>query len=764
VNSEREDIGPGRANLQRALALDPEGAGYAGELATLETFANRLDEADAEYERALQRHSADYVALTGRALLALKRGDADGALDLLLRATLMEPRYARAHMYMAVAYYRLGRIDRALEELARASELDPKDPFPHMLRSIVYNDVIEPGQAVEAGRTARDLMPFLKSLNQLANNQKGTANLGSAFAFFGMEEWAMHLAQESYYPYWAGSHLFLGDRYAGSFNKNSEYYQGTLADPTVFGASTRYQTLVPKPGTYLNTGFRSGADGESVGSQPYFTVNGYSNRMKPLAYFLDLESTHLEPDVPSIEATQKAFTGAVGMAPAHDIGLFGFGNYTGSDARVTNAELVDVPVTLIEKRLDVGGQYRFRPTSVAWVKVGRGRELASVRGPSNSRAFDELLFGADIDIDFREVTDSRDVQLRHTFSLGDSHEVSWGAESGDRDKLTTFIVSVRVLPEARIPTTAPVKDESRVAYVSDRMSVGPLVLQGDLFIQQYSRRASQIVDASLFDLGDIVTADRVAETSVSPRVGAVFHFTPGRLVRYTHQRWVRPASFNTLSPVDTVGVPLDDRLVALGGALERHRVQAEWEWTSRTFTFAFFDHKDVANLTVSDEVQAAPDLDSLRRLRNVVQINTAAEDLLEDTPSFQAATVRSGGVALNQLISDRWSVYSRLFLNDSENTSAAFTGNRVPWLPRRLFSLGGTWVGPRRLYVNGQVIHRTRRFEDEANLAPVAGDWRGQVSAYWEVPSKKWSIEAVVSDLFSDIVSTSYGIDVKFRY
>ena len=764
VENEREAIRRGRSNLKRALDLNPSGPGYGGELGTLETFANRLDQADEEYRRALATNPSDYVALTGLGLLELKRGRHQAALETLLRASLMEPRYARVHMYIAIAYYRLGRIDRALEELARASDLDPKDPFPHMLRSIIHNDIIDPGKAIAAGRTARDLMPNLKSLNQLANNQKGTANLGSAFAVFGMEEWALHLAQESYYPYWAGSHLFLGDRYAGSFNKNSEYFQGIIADPTAFGASTRYQTLVPKPGAYLNTGFRAGDDGISFGSQPYFTLNGYTNSKVPAAYFFDVERTHLEPRVPSVEATQNTYTAALGVSPTHELSAFGFGNYTVNTGRVTAGDLTDAPSRIEEKKLDVGGQYRLSPVSAIWVKVGRGRELTAIGGRSSSRAFDFIFGTLPIDVHLRTLAESWDVQLRHTFSIGGRHEISWGAERGDRDKVTTFTINPRVLPSFTIPTVAPVNDDSSGGYVSERLTLGSLLLQGDLFVQKYTREAREVISLALFGVDDIVTTGRLSDTTVEPRIGAVYHFAGGRLLRVAHQRSVRPTSVSTLAPVATVGIPVDDRLTALGGRLSRSRAQIEWEWTSQTFTSAFFDYKEVENLSISDTIEGSPDLKSLRRLRNVVQANLASTDLLEDTPDFRVGIVRSGGFAINQLLSDTWSVYTRYFATDSENTGEQFGGNRIPLLPEHVVALGTTWVGPRRLYVGGQLVHRTSRFSDEANRSLVPADWRGTVQGYWEVPSKRWSIEAAVSNLFSSVERVGYGIDLKFRY
>ena len=83
------------------------------------------------------------------------------------------------------------------------------------------------------------VMTFLSATPQ---DDKGAmlVNLGASLAFFGMEDWALELAQQSFSPYWGASHLFLADRYPGEFNKNSELFQGFLTDPMAFGASQRF--------------------------------------------------------------------------------------------------------------------------------------------------------------------------------------------------------------------------------------------------------------------------------------------------------------------------------------------------------------------------------------------------------------------------------------------------------------------------------------------------------------------------------------------
>ena len=146
-----------------------------------------------------------------------------------MRASQLEARYSRPHAYLGVAFYRLGNESEAITQLDRAIELDPRDSMPYMLKSALLTDRQEAAAAVEAARQALTLTPFLKSLNQIATTDKGSANVGNAFAYFGLEDWALHMAQSSNYPFWAGTQLFLSDRYTSRYSKRSGSTQGLLA-------------------------------------------------------------------------------------------------------------------------------------------------------------------------------------------------------------------------------------------------------------------------------------------------------------------------------------------------------------------------------------------------------------------------------------------------------------------------------------------------------------------------------------------------------
>ncbi|MGL6205858.1 MAG: tetratricopeptide repeat protein, partial [Giesbergeria sp.] len=375
AHTEREDTGPARQHLQQAIALAPHLAQAQGERGTLETFANRFADAENAFQAALKDQSADYVALTGLGLLRLKQGQPEAALDAFLRAGVLEPRYARAKTWTAVAYYQLGRHQDAITTLHQAAALDDKDPVPHMLLAQIHTDLFQPGEAVAAARAGAQRMPYLRSLNQLANDQKGSANLGAALAFFGMEDWALELAQQSFYPYWGGSHLFLADRYAGEFNKNSALYQGFLTDPMAFGASQRHASLLQRPGSHGAVGLTLDREFYRLAS-PALTLNGMDNRHVPLSWFVKAQTARaLRFPVDVGVVNQAAFYDGSGTAevdgqvlsvglgaqPTERLNLFAYANHFDLDLRAQNLFRSSLDRTQTQGAL--GFSYRWHPTA-----------------------------------------------------------------------------------------------------------------------------------------------------------------------------------------------------------------------------------------------------------------------------------------------------------------------------------------------------------------------------------------------------------------
>lgn len=752
--SERERVRQARRNLERALALAPEGAGFRGELATLETNANRLTEARAEYSRALAEQPADPVARTGLGLLELKRGEEGAALEALLRATLLEPRYARAHLYLAVAWYRLGQRERALEALERASAQDPKDPLPHLLASLLATDAIEPGRAVAAARRAVALLPNLKSLNQLANNQKGSANLGSALALFGLEEWAEHLAQESYSPFWSGSHLFLADRSPGSFAKTSELFQGFLADPTVFGASNRFRSLVPEPGVYGTLTAAALFQGEIEADQEGLIINGFSNARFPAATFLNPERTRI--DGFPLDATHRfnadveSLTAALGLEPVHAFSLFAFGNRTEFDAAFfESAEPRATPFAsqaITIEQLELGTQWKLSPTSVLWLKLGRGDEDGRMAAPTDQEP-EAFTFGIE----------RQDIELRHTAALPRGHEVSWGAEWAESESPAELADSESVL-------RSNARDQSRLAYIGDRLALRPaLLIEAQVTYLLFERRQEIRLFSTLGEEEIGLPPLELRRELVLPRLGLVARLGEGRLLRLAALRFLRPVSAGTLAPVAVAGVPIDERLLSAGGELEQLAAELDWTVSAHTFVTLAAERQRVRNPDFLAVPPPGLSLADLERLRSLAGLDTRNTSLLEGTPNIRRGELWEASLALNHIVNERWSLAGRLFTHDGETTTPELAGKALPFVPDWLGALETTWLPLPRFYLRGRAVYRSERFADRANLERLSAGWTADLNATWESRDKRFLVLASLSNLLSDASATAYGLRLELR-
>ena len=768
VQTEREEVGPARDSLKQAISLDPQGTGFRGELGTLEAFADNLAEARTAFEQAIQERADDYVALTGLGYVELKAGNTDAAVTRLLAASLIEPRYARAQTWLAVAYYQLGRTRDALFALSRARELDPKDPLPDLFESVIHSDHLQPGEALVTARRALSLLPYLKSLNQIANDQKGGANLGSALAAFGLEDWARSYAQDSYYPFWAGSHLFLADRYSGDFNKKSELFQGFLADPTVFGASNRFSTLVQRPGAYWNVGARYNSSRDFKMAEPTLTANGFANAGMPFAYFLEAIRTDTRPDRVAFDAGANTYTIALGARPTYELGLFAYANAFDANIALSPDSTVQQRVAGRNQRLDLGAHYRFGPQSQAWLKIGQGNESSTVDQLTSIATNFGLATHAS---NFQTKPEQCDIQFRHSFAANERLELSWGAELGRMEKSNTLVqenflhIGAGIVPSDRLDQHD--EDRSRDVWISDRFRASDsLMLQGDLAWQRYTKTR----DIDIYRDRVPPVMQRFPEgydrSIVAPRLGAAYALGNGASLRGAYQKWLRPASYNSLAPIATVGIPIDDSLVYAGGTLYRTRGQLDWELSPAWFVTAFADRRKVDNLSspLDGVLNTRADVTNLDRLRQTSVANLAAPDQLEASPVFARGTATSSGFTFNHVLSRNFAGYLGYANTHSENTGEAYSGKEIPYLPKHRATLGMTWAGDQRVIVSAQAVWRSERFSDEANLIPLDSSWDMTLKLHWESADKRWTVEGYAANLFKRNVEELMGVNLIVRF
>ncbi|HUI98807.1 MAG TPA: TonB-dependent receptor [Usitatibacter sp.] len=766
VESEREDVRRGRADLAKAIELDPSDATYPAELGTLEGFADLLGAGQRELERALKMQPDNYVALTGLGVVQLKEGDAEAAIASFQRASAIEPRYARAHLYSAAAYYQERRDHDALTELQRAAELDPNDPLPHLLMSMIYLDRIEPGDAAAEAQAALARVPFLKSVNGVADNQKGIANFGAPLAFMGLEEWARSTAHDSYLPFWGASHLFLADRYPGDFNRRSELMQGFITDPLAFGASNRFVTLFPEPGLHATASILYSTSDDLRVTEPVLTVNGYDVSRFPVSYLAEAIDTKVDPGNSDVSIRAHSYTGALGMRPVPGIGTFLYANRFDVDADLGRSDVpgvfqhIDGTVT----RVDAGLRIAPGPDSSLWIKAG-GSHQDSTLDESDTVAGDgfQLLRQSHFTLEPK----SEDAALRHTFSIGEDAQLDWGVE-GARVETPSFLGEDSAFHFADAAVAAQslaqsAHDRSGGIYASGRITHGALRLEAGLGFRDYRKDR----DLDFLVGGEPSHQEETLERRRGePFLGVTWRPIPAVAVRAACRRWLRPAALETLAPVAVAGMPLDDQLVYAGGLLDQCR--AQWEWTApdRTFVAARVERSRVQNLwSPLDGVQnAEADVTNLERLRNRVLTPPPIPDQLEDDPVFAAGVAKRATVAIERIVTATIAARAYYTYTGSVNDGPAYPGRAIPYFPRHQVNVGGTWAPGWHTLVTLQAVYRTLRYTDEANTSPLPSSWDAEARVYFESPDKRWSVEAVAANLLKKEASDVFGVTVSYRY
>jgi tetratricopeptide (TPR) repeat protein len=758
---EREEVALARELLAKAQALDPRESEYLAERGTLEAFANRHEAASAAFDAALALQPDDFIALTGRGVTRLKRGETARALDDFLAAELVAPRYARAQLFLGVAHYQLGHHGRALEALARAAELDGSDPLPPLFASMILTDLFDAEGALAQAREAMRRMPGLKSLNQVANNQRGVANLGNALAFRGLKEWAMAYAQDSYYPFWAGSHLFLADQYDGSFAKNSELFQGFLADPAVFGASNRFQSLIERPGHYQSLALVAGRDREIAEYVPRITLNGLAEAAGRLAYFVDADvqrgRARSSEGFDYADRT-RSLTAALGWVPRHELRFFGYYSSDRIDSTYGDGGIRDLAFDATFADIAAGFTWLPAPTHQLQLRVGQNRVdgtqdwLDATLAPTLANRFED-----------REV--ARDAQLGWRRRWNDAWDLAAGLEYAESPEDSLLAVRLQPAGTLAFVDDSHIAEKSRIGYLSALRLFGPAdYVQLDLVASEYEKRVTH--DTELFG----VTGSQASEwryDRVSPRLGLTHALGRGHRVRLAYQDFSRSSARVTLGPVATAGIPLDETLVRYGGRVRRAAARLESELSPRLYAELGVERSDARNPD-SFDLSLAESLANLTRLR---QRNVAeAASFYAGAPTSEEystanlntrAALNQARAALNAALTPTLAGSALVRFTDSDLTLLDEGGF---YLPKRELGLGLTWVSPSRWRLAGDALWRSRSHTFADVAAPREAYWSANVSAYWETQDKRLSFALFAKDLASPHASTFFGGAASARF
>ena len=763
---ERGHLENARRALEQAASLAPADAATQAQLARLELQDHRLAAARTRLEGALARTPDDFEAWNALGDARLQSGALDAANEALLKSVLIEPRSARAQASLAIAYWQQQRFEDALARLEEAMRRDPNDPLPWQLRAMMLADLLRPGDALEAAREALRRLPFAKSLDAIANDLHGSANLGAPLAQMGLEAWSMKVAQDSFDPLWAASHLFLGDRLTGRYTANSELLQGFLADPLAFGGSNRFQALVPTRGLYGTVALRAAHGSDGTLTEPLVNVNGLAldNRF---AYFAEASRLYNAPGDAGNDRDNSVTLG-LGVRPRDSFGAFLYANrlapvsYRGEREAFSPFQRVDGWA----RRIDGGVVWRPDADAQGWLKAGASDEDSRATVHDASSFGGTPLFG---DENLATRPRRRDVQARFTMRLPTGVEGWIGAEhstlsSDEAFSRDAFLRASESQPRLVESVTQDVDDHARTYSAGVRARFGASLVEGQLDHARYAKTDRIVVRRDYINQLVPLDDDHSRDGTMG-RIGVAVNVPPAFTVRGAYQRWLRPASTGSLAPSATAGVVLDDRYVLPGGFLERARLQLEHTLHDRVLVTVFTDRQRIDNLYSSlvGVLNNRPDSSNLERLRNRSFTPLASLAPLEGFAELSHGRLRETGVSVNAVATRQLSLFAEAVHANGVN-DGLYPGARLAFLPRDRQAIGASWFSDARWTVAARAIHRGERFADEANQQRLEAEWNGAVQAYWETRDKRFSVELIAAGLGAKTANDSYAVAVNYRF
>jgi len=756
---ERGDLYAARIALARAVHLAPGNPSYRAEQATADTEAMRLGEARTGFDAALALAGDDYTSLAGAGLLALQQGDAETARKELLKALVIEPRYARAQVWLAVAEYQLGERAAALDSLDRARLADPNDPLPWQIESILRNDSGEPEAAIAAARQALVRLPYLKSLNPLVSDSQGSANLGKALGDFGLEHWARAYAQQSYYPLWAGSHFFMANRYESSFSRSSELYQGYLADPLAFGASEKQAPLLRTTGSEWLAG--ASAQRGPVHDAGVFDVGhrGLASAPMPIAWRVGIEGQQQDPrdGTGSYRLLSSGMRLGVGIKPTDRLSLLLL-HFEDRTRYSVPGGLVDIDGVVFNtqarsptRRTDVGGAWRWSADEQTWFKVGRASY-------GDRKALQQAPVGA---YDERSADTADSLMLRHTVQQGAQR---WSA-GWERSQVRLGFQRAYSL------VTSSENSDLRfdMPWLALESTHGPWTWHAQASWPHFDMRYRSRVFAGA--TGDDLRAPLLDQGGhprrLLPRLGVSYRFAPGRALHAAYIESLHAPAANTLAPVSVGAIPIDHQYQMPGSLVRKSAVQLDWEFNARTFGYASLSQQTIANAMYSDgSLLYMPNVlvgERVESLGPLIQTAETAVDAYNGTPLFDKGQLRQAGVALNRIIHPRWSLLAGYTWAQTRNTGDLVPGNALPGFPRHTLVLVNVWKHGGRDYTYGSLVYRSARFTTALNGRSEAPGWSLALAHSMDLADRRWSLIGSVQTPLDGRDKPTLWLRVRFR-
>jgi tetratricopeptide (TPR) repeat protein len=137
TSPEAGGIDEAEKEYQAALQVNPLDEKSESRLGNIAAQRGALDEAQQHYTRALELQPDDPDAIVGLAKVMMSRGQLDKAESLLKHATEIDPTLAQAHFRLSTIYRQTGKTEDAQRELAEYQKYkDMKEKLKTMYRTM----------------------------------------------------------------------------------------------------------------------------------------------------------------------------------------------------------------------------------------------------------------------------------------------------------------------------------------------------------------------------------------------------------------------------------------------------------------------------------------------------------------------------------------------------------------------------------------------------------------------------------------------------
>ena len=246
--------------FESALERKPDSIAALVALADTHLLANRLDQAETWFKKALELDASCAAAMAGRGKIAASRRDFTAAVEHFEAALKAQPNADAIHYSLAMAYRSLGNREEAAAHLEKRGKVAAgvADPLMAELERLRTGGRFFEQRGVssgEAGKLTDALRDIHKAIEADPKNATAHANLGTALGLSGQTEAAIEAFREALRldPEFVQAHFNLAvllDRQGASDEAVEHFRQAIQRDPQYLDAQLGLADLLATLGDH----------------------------------------------------------------------------------------------------------------------------------------------------------------------------------------------------------------------------------------------------------------------------------------------------------------------------------------------------------------------------------------------------------------------------------------------------------------------------------------------------------------------------------